>query len=78
MEMPTVELKLDPADLPEQMSAMRLWLDQRQCETSAFNCHRASGGVLVSVVFSVAEEAEAFAEHFAGRSTGTERGAAGS
>jgi hypothetical protein len=71
--MQTVELKLDPADLPEQMSAMRLWLDQRRCETSAFNCHRASGGVLVTVVFGVADEAEAFARRFAGRLTGTER-----
>jgi hypothetical protein len=76
--MQTVELKLDPADLSEQMSAMRLWLDQRRCETSAFNCHLASGGVLVSVVFGVAEEAEAFAARFAGRLTGTERDEAGS
>jgi hypothetical protein len=75
--MQTVELKVDPADLREQMSAMRLWLDQRRCETSAFNCHPASGGVLVTVVFGVAEEAEAFADRFAGRLTRTERGEAG-
>jgi hypothetical protein len=76
--MQTVELKVDPADLREQMSAMRLWLDQRRCETSAFNCHQASGGVLVTVVFGVADEAEAFARRFAGRLTGTERREAGS
>jgi hypothetical protein len=76
--MQTVELKLDPADLREQMSAMRLWLDQRRCETSAFNCHRASGGVLVTVVFGVADDAEAFARRFAGQLTGTARAEAGS
>ena len=76
--MQTVELKLDPADLREQMSAMRLWLDQRRCETSAFNCHRASSGVLVSVVFGVPEETQAFADRFGGRLTGAERGEAGS
>jgi len=33
--------------------------------------------VLVTVVFGVAEEAEAFADRFAGRLTRTERGEAG-
>jgi hypothetical protein len=71
--MPTVELRLDPEDLPEKMSAMRLWLDDHRCETSVFKCRRTSDGMFVSVVFGAVDQAEAFAERFAGQLSGTAR-----
>jgi hypothetical protein len=71
--MPTVELRLDPEDLPEKMSAMRLWLDEHRCETSVFKSRRTSDGMFVSVVFGAVGQAEAFAERFAGRLTGAAR-----
>jgi hypothetical protein len=65
--MHTVEIPLDRADLRDQMSAMRAWLDERRYETSVFNCHQDIEGILVTVVFNLAEQAEEFANHFAGR-----------
>jgi hypothetical protein len=68
--MRTVEIRLDRADLRDHMSAMRAWLDERRYETSDFNCHEDIGdigGILLTVVFNLAEEAEAFANRFAGR-----------
>jgi hypothetical protein len=65
--MHTVEIPLDRADLRGQMSAMRAWLDERRYETSVFNCHQDIEGILVTVVFNLAEEAAAFASRFAGR-----------
>jgi hypothetical protein len=62
-----VEIPLDRADLRDQMSAMRVWLDERKYEISVFNCREDIGGILLTVVFSLAEEAEAFANRFAGR-----------
>ena len=52
------------------MSAMCPWLDERGYEMSAFNCDQAIEGILLTVVFSLAEEAEAFANRFAGRLAG--------
>jgi hypothetical protein len=46
------------------------WLDERGYEMSAFNCDQAIEGILLTVVFSLAEEAEAFANRFAGRLAG--------
>jgi hypothetical protein len=65
--MHTVEIPLDRADLRDQMGAMRAWLDERRYETSVFNCHQDVGGILLTVVFNLVEEAEAFAKRFAGR-----------
>jgi hypothetical protein len=65
--MHTVEIPLARADLGDQMTAMREWLDERRCETSVFNCHQDMGGILLTVVFNRAEEAEAFANRFGGR-----------
>ena len=65
--MHTVEIPLDRADLRDQMSAMRAWLDERRYETSVFNCNQDIDGILVTVVFNLAEEAKAFANRFAGR-----------
>jgi hypothetical protein len=68
--MHTVEVLLNRTDLRDQMSAMRLWLDERRYETSVFSYHQDIGGILLTVGFGLAEEAEAFASHFAGRLAG--------
>ena len=62
-----VEISLDRAELRDQMSAMRVWLDERRCETAVFNSHQATDGILLTVVLNLAEEAEAFAKRFGGR-----------
>jgi len=46
---------------------MRVWLDEHHIEISTFSCDEQSFGVLVSVGFRVAQQAEAFAERFDGR-----------
>ena len=65
--MHTVEILLNRTDLRDQMGAMRVWLDERRYETSVFNYHQDNGGIVLTVVFDLAEEAEAFANRFAGR-----------
>jgi hypothetical protein len=70
--MHTVEILLNRIDLPDQMGAMRVWLDERRYETRVFNCHQDNGGIVLTVVFDVPEEAEAFANRFAGRFAGNQ------
>ena len=70
--MHTVEILLNRTDLRDQMSAMRVWLDERKYETSDFNYHQDNGGILLTVAFGLAEEAEAFANRFAGRLAGNQ------
>jgi hypothetical protein len=65
--MSAVELRLNPSDLPGQMGAMRVWLDQHRFESSGFSCRDSDDGVLVSVEFKVAYQAVAFAKRFGGR-----------
>ena len=68
--MSAVELCLNPSDLPREMGAMRVWLDQHRFEPSAFSCRDVDDGVLVSLEFRIANQAHAFAQRFGGR-TGT-------
>jgi hypothetical protein len=65
-----VDIRMEPGDLSRQMSAMRIWLDERRFEPSTFSCRDTDCGMLVSVEFKVPREAEAFAEHFDGRTNG--------
>ena len=64
--MRTVEIRLQPHELPETMAAMRIWLDERRFEPSSFICHDCTSGVLVRIDFKVVEEADAFARCFGG------------
>jgi hypothetical protein len=68
--MQTVEILIPPAELPRQMAAMRLWLDENRFETSAFSCDETPPDFRVSVSFGVADAATAFAARFAGRLQG--------
>jgi hypothetical protein len=69
--MSAVELHLNPSDLPREMGAMRVWLDQHRFEPSAFSCRDVDDGVLVSLEFKIAHQAVAFAERFGGRADAT-------
>jgi hypothetical protein len=74
--MRTVEMSLRPTDLPTIMAEMRIWLDERGFEPSAFCCRDNGSGFLVRVDFKIAGEAEAFAGRFSGRvERGPQRGA---
>ena len=65
-----VNVNVEQRDLSRQMSAMRIWLDERRFEPSTFSCRDTDHGMLVSVEFKVPREAEAFAEQFDGRANG--------
>ena len=69
--MSAVELCLNPSDLPREMGAMRVWLDQHRFEPSGFSCRDVDDGVLVSLEFKIAHQAVAFAERFGGRADAT-------
>jgi hypothetical protein len=69
-DMSAVELRLSPRDLPREMGAMRVWLDQHHFEPSSFSCRDVDDGVLVSLEFRIAHQAHAFAERFGGRANG--------
>jgi len=65
-----VDIRMQPRDLSQQMSAMRVWLDERRFEPSTFYCRDTDYGMLVSVEFKIPREAAAFAERFDGRANG--------
>ena len=65
--MSAVEIRLSPSDLPREMGAMRVWLDQHRFELSSFSCRDVDDGVLLSLEFKIAHQAIAFAERFGGR-----------
>jgi hypothetical protein len=65
-----VNVHVEQRDLSRQMSAMRIWLDERRFEPSTFSCRDTDHGMLVSVEFKVPREAEAFAVQFDGRANG--------
>ncbi len=65
--MSTVEILLAAGELREQMSAMRMWLDQRRWEPSVFSFQDDGRGVRLHIAFKNAREGEAFARRFEGR-----------
>jgi hypothetical protein len=65
--MSAVELRLSAGDLPREMEAMRVWLDQHRFEPSSFSCRDVDDGVLVSLEFKIECQAHAFADRFGGR-----------
>jgi len=58
------------ADLSDTVSAMRVWLDDHQCEPSRFTCDRSPGWSLICVDFEKDYEAEAFKKQFGGAEYG--------
>src|ERR1700716_2484942 len=67
LNMSVVELRLSPSDLPREMGAMRVWLDQHRFEPSCFSCRDVGDGLVVFLEFKVPDQAVAFAERLGGR-----------
>ena len=68
--MSAVEIRLSQSDLPREMGAMRVWLDQQRFEPSSFSCRDIDDGLIVSLEFKIPHQARAFAERFGGRADG--------
>ena len=54
------------ADLAATMKAMRVWLDDHQCQPHRFSCDHASGWHLIHVNFNEDYKADAFKAQFGG------------
>jgi hypothetical protein len=64
--MRTTEVLLPDENLAEQLTDMRIWLDQHRYEPSTFTYFFLEPGMKIRVAFNIAAEAEAFAEEFRG------------
>jgi hypothetical protein len=64
--MTAVQIRLNLNDLARQMGAMRIWLDQQRFEPSSFSCRDDDHGVVISLEFKAADQAQAFLKHFNG------------
>lgn len=62
-----VEIPLRSGELSSQMSAMRMWLDEKRVESSKFTCQDSGCGMRVCIEFKVARDAEEFAKRFSGK-----------
>ena len=66
--MQTVEVRIAADQLPQQMAAMRSWLDQHRFEPTTFSCDETpSDDIRVSITFGSGGAATAFAARFMGR-----------
>jgi hypothetical protein len=65
--MMTVEVQVLAEDVSTPMRNMRQWLDHMRFDPLNFMMKEGAGRFVARVRFSIAEEAVAFAEHFAGR-----------
>ena len=64
--MRTVKVRLNAAELSDQMIVMREWLDRNRYEAKRFDCDQHGDVVVLSVDFTVEVAAEAFAMRFEG------------
>jgi hypothetical protein len=64
--MRTITVRVRAADLAEQITAMRIWLDKHRFEPSRFTYSEDGNDVLIDVSFTVAVEAAAFSAQFNG------------
>ena len=62
--MRTVTIRVNPADFVEQMTAMRLWLDDHRFEPSTFRYSEDGNDIVIDVGFKVEAEAAAFSTRF--------------
>lgn len=63
----TAEVRIaEEEDFGGRLTDMRLWLDEHRFEPSTFIYFYLDPGMMIRVSFSVADEAEAFAEEFGG------------
>jgi hypothetical protein len=66
LAMHTITIRVRAVDFSEQMTAMRLWLDDQRFEPSRFSYSEDGNDVLIAVGFKVAAEAAAFSTRFSG------------
>jgi hypothetical protein len=59
----------DANDLFQQLTDMRVWLDDHRYEPSTFKYIHLDPGMMIRVSFKFDEEAEAFAQKFGGSTT---------
>jgi len=69
--MRTITIRVRAVDLAEQMTAMRIWLDEKRFEPSRFKYSEDGNDVLIDVRFEVGVEAAAFSAQFNGGGTHT-------
>ena len=65
--MPIVVVRVGDADFSNKMVEMREWLDRHRYEPVKFVFNQSDSGLVISVEFPDAVEAEAFATHFDGQ-----------
>jgi hypothetical protein len=63
----TTEIRVANAAFTGEMTRMRTWLDSRRFEPAVFRYDHVDGSVVIRVDFSVADEADAFAQEFGGQ-----------
>jgi hypothetical protein len=64
--MPTVEIRLTPADVAARLDEVRRWLDARAITSAKFTSTGSSNETVVLVEFNASSDAEAFARAFSG------------
>jgi hypothetical protein len=64
--MPTVEIRLTPADVAARLDEVRRWLDARAIRPAKFTSTGSSNETVVLVEFNSSSDAEAFARAFSG------------
>lgn len=64
--MPTVEVRIAPADVAARMAEMRRWLDARQTTPGKFTSTGSADETVVLVGFVSLTDAEEFATAFSG------------
>jgi hypothetical protein len=64
--MRTVKVRLNAADLSDEMIVMRGWLDRNRYEATRFECDQDGDVAVLSVDFAVEAIASAFAKRFDG------------
>jgi hypothetical protein len=69
--MPTVEIRLTPADVAARLEEVRRWLDARGIKSAKFTSTGSSNEAVVLVEFGSSNDAEEFAQEFSGRLVGS-------
>jgi uncharacterized protein with GYD domain len=69
--MPTVEIRLTPADVAARLDEVRRWLDARGIKPAKFTSTGSSDEAVVLVEFDSSSDAEEFALEFSGTVVGS-------
>jgi hypothetical protein len=63
--MPSVEIRVNQAELPDTLNFMREWFDHRKCNVAHFDSTTdRDGSVTINVAFDLADDATAFRRCF--------------